>query len=231
MKRCLFLSFLLPLLTACPQPKLPEPVIPPPPEPTVSVLIKSVPDNVEIVFDEQRISTPAKFKIHSIDQLLNNNIQALNMPEVTEQRINIYSEEEIEVSLIFDSGQSKMSRALGLAKIIVFDYGEGVTFDFNKYEIKPAFEPLLAKQADMLKKYFDGIDVYICGHSDSIGRRDYNMKLSLDRAKTVYDELVKLGVPRANMKVQGFGSDYPLVSNDTEAGRAQNRRIEIILGR
>jgi outer membrane protein OmpA-like peptidoglycan-associated protein len=200
------------------------------PEPAISLLIKSVPDNVEILFGERKVITPARLKIHSIDQLFVNNIKAVNMPEAVEQRIKIYSEEEIEVILIFDSGLSEMAKALRLTKIVVFDYGEGVTFDFNKHEIKPAFKPLLAKQADMLKKYFDGIDIYICGHSDSVGRREYNLELSLDRAKSVYDELLKLGVPRANMKIQGFGSDYPLVSNDTEAGRAQNRRIEVILG-
>lgn len=231
MKRLLLLLLLLPLFIACPRQKAPEPIVSPPVS-VISVLITSVPENVEILFDDKIVSTPARFKVRSIDQLLTNNIKAAkNMTEAVEQRIKVYSEEEIEVILIFDSGLSKMANTLRLAKILVFDYGDSITFDFNKYEIKPAFIPLLAKQAYMLKKYFDGIDAYICGHSDSVGRHDYNLELSLNRAKSVYDELIKLGVRGANMRVQGFGSNYPLASNDNEAGRAQNRRIEIILGR
>jgi outer membrane protein OmpA-like peptidoglycan-associated protein len=230
-KRGLFLIFLLPLFAACPQPKSPKPeLVTLPSENAFSVMITSVPNNVEILFGDMKAITPTKLKVHSIDQLLLDNIKAVNMPEVVERRIKIYSEKEVEVNLFFDRELSEMAKALNLTKIIVFDYGEGITFDFNKYEIKPNFKPLLAKQADMLKKYFDGIDVYVCGHSDSVGRRDYNLELSLDRAKSVYDELAKLGVPKSSMKIQGFGSDYPLVSNDTEEGRAQNRRIEIILG-
>jgi len=231
MRRCLFLSFLLPLLIACPQPKKFSELVVSPVESAISVLITSVPDNVEILFEKSIVSTPARFKIKSIEQLLTGNIKATNKIEAVEQRIKIYSDEEIELILIFDSEFSKVPKTLGLANILVFDYSEGITFDFNKYEIRPNFKPLLITLADMLKKYFDGIDIYICGHSDSVGRREYNLGLSLNRAKSVYDELLKLGVKGANMNVQGFGSDYPLVSNDTEAGRAQNRRIEVILGR
>jgi len=230
MRRCLFLFFLLPLLLACPQPKYSKLAVPLPKSP-ISVLITSVPDNVEILFDKRTLKTPTRLKIRSIDQLLIGNIKALDKTEVVEQRIKFYSEDEIELILIFDSEQSKIPKSLGLAKVLVFDYSEAITFDFNKYEIKPVFKPLLVNQAYMLKKYFDGVDVYICGHSDSVGRREYNLELSLNRAKSVYDELIRLGVQSAGMRLQGFGSDYPLVSNDTEAGRAQNRRIEVILGR
>jgi outer membrane protein OmpA-like peptidoglycan-associated protein len=147
-----------------------------------------------------------------------------------EKRIGIISENEVEVTLVFDRDQSMMAKVLNLPKILVFDYGEGITFDFNKSELKPNLKPILLKQADMLKNYFSGIDIYICGHSDSIGRRERNLELSLARAEAVFNELAELGVPKESMKKQGFGSSYPLVSNDTEAGRARNRRIEIILG-
>jgi len=231
-KRALPFAFLL-LLIACPKPvslQPPEPVITQP-MPEISALVRSVPQNIEILFEGKSIGqTPANLKVYTIDQLSGGFSAANASDEVVEQRVSVITEKEVEVTLTFDLEQSKMAKALNLSRILVFDYGEGITFDFNKSEIKPDFKPLLERQAEMLKNYFSGIDVYICGHSDSIGRRERNLELSLERAMSVYEKLKADGVPRESMKVKGFGSDYPLVSNDTEAGRARNRRIEIILG-
>ena len=231
MKRALPLVF-LPLLIACPKPAPHEPATPHAPAPEISAIVKSVPENIEILFEGKNIGpTPARLKVHSIDQLSEAFSAANYQDEVAEQRVSFMAENDVEVTLTFGVEQSKMAKALNLSKILVFDYGQNITFDFNKSEIKPDFKPLLDKQAEMLKKYFSGIDIYICGHSDSIGSRDRNLELSLDRAISVYEKLLEDGVPKDSMKVKGFGSDYPLVSNDTEEGRARNRRIEIILGR
>ena len=232
---CFFLSLLF-LLIACPQtkPSAPGIEIPPPPfpEPDISALVTALPTSVEVLFEGKNLGyTPTKLKVHSVEQLVNNLTAADTSKEAVEKRISIISEVEVEVTLVFDRDQSKMAKALNLPNILVFDYGEGITFDFNKSELKPELRPILLKQADLLKKYFSGINIYICGHSDSIGRRERNMELSLARAEAVFSELADMGIPKASMKNQGFGSDYPLVSNDTEAGRARNRRIEIILGR
>jgi outer membrane protein OmpA-like peptidoglycan-associated protein len=228
MKRLLTLPILA-LLVACPAPK-PEPA--PRPEPKISALVLAVPSHAQIVFEGEKLGpVPAKLKVHTIDQLADG-FTAANMPEgAVEQRISVISESEVEVTLVFDSEHSKMAKALGLSKILVFDYGEGVTFDSNQSEVKPDFMPLLTKQAEMLKKYFSGIDIHICGHTDSRGGHAHNQLLSVHRAQAVKTELVKLGVPQNDMKVTGHASDFPLVSNDTEEGRARNRRIEIILGR
>jgi len=228
-----FLSLLF-WLIACTQPKpsAPKTVLPPPlPEPAISALVNSIPDTVEISFKGEKVGyTPVKLKIHSVDQLISSLATVSNLEKAVEKRISIISESEVEVTLVFDSNQSVMTKVLNLPKILIFDYGEGITFDFNKSELKPDLKPILLKQAEMLKNYFSGIDIHICGHSDSIGRRERNLELSLARAESVFNELAELGIPKASMKKQGFGSDYPLVSNDTEAGRARNRRIEIILG-
>jgi OOP family OmpA-OmpF porin len=62
-----------------------------------------------------------------------------------------------------------------------------------------------------------------------MGGPEHNLSLSLDRARVVADDLAGRGVDKARLKIQGFGSTYPLASNDTEEGRAMNRRTELIL--
>jgi outer membrane protein OmpA-like peptidoglycan-associated protein len=234
MRRSLPILFLL-CLAAC-KPELahkPAPPPPPPPlAPEISALVNTLPSGAEILLHGQKIGpSPARLQVFSITELTNN-LTAANMPDdAVEQRIKFISEKNVEVTLVFDRELSKMAKALNLSKILVFDYGAEITFDFNKSELKEALLPLLRKQADLLKTSFDGIDIYLCGHTDSVGRRERNQELSLDRALAVFSELAKDGIPKERMKPQGFGSDFPLVENDTEEGRARNRRIEIILGR
>jgi outer membrane protein OmpA-like peptidoglycan-associated protein len=214
-----------------PEPE-PLPPPPPPPEPEISALVNTLPSAAEIVFDGQTIGpSPARLQVFSINELTEN-LTAANMPDdAVERRVKFISEKDVEVTLVFDRELSKMAKALNLSKILVFDYGAEFTFDFNKSEVKEDLIPLLKKQADLLNNYFDGIDIYLCGHTDSVGRKERNQELSLDRALAVFDELIKDGIPKERMKPQGFGSDFPLEANDTEEGRARNRRIEIILGR
>jgi outer membrane protein OmpA-like peptidoglycan-associated protein len=122
-----------------------------------------------------------------------------------------------------------MAKALGLAKILVFEFGESITFDVDSYKLKPAFADMLDRQAEMLTVHFKDLDVYICGYTDSLGNGDYNLTLSLARAQAVADHLASKGMPRSRIKIQGFGSAFPIASNDTSEGRAQNRRTEVIL--
>ena len=65
------------------------------------------------------------------------------------------------------------------------------------------------------------------GYTDNKGPADFNMKLSQGRADNVMVELVKLGIDAGRLKAEGYGEQYPVASNDTEEGRAQNRRIDI----
>ena len=101
-----------------------------------------------------------------------------------------------------------------------------VSFDFNKADIKPAFRPSLDKLADVLIKY-DRTVVHVVGHTDSIGSDAYNMDLSRRRAQAVGDYLMDRGVPPARVRTEGRGESEPRATNDTEAGRQLNRRVEI----
>jgi len=70
--------------------------------------------------------------------------------------------------------------------------------------------------------------VSVEGHTDSIGSDAYNQKLSERRAQAVRDYMVSQGIDAARISVKGWGKTTPIASNKTEAGRAENRRVEII---
>ena len=68
----------------------------------------------------------------------------------------------------------------------------------------------------------------VYGHTDNVGDDNANMALSTDRAYSVYDYLMSKGITKEQMSFKGFGETKPLASNDTEAGRAKNRRTEFV---
>jgi len=105
---------------------------------------------------------------------------------------------------------------------------EAITFDFNSATLKPQFRASLDSVAATLAQY-DRTFVDVYGHTDSVGSDAYNQTLSERRATTVADYLSTKGVTRARLGTRGFGESQPVASNDTDAGRAQNRRVEIKL--
>ena len=103
-----------------------------------------------------------------------------------------------------------------------------VTFAFDSSKLNPQFDPVLDKLANTLVEYNQTV-IQIAGHTDSTGSHAYNMKLSLARADSVKSYLVSRGVPSARLVTIGAGPDYPIASNATDAGRAENRRVEITI--
>ena len=102
----------------------------------------------------------------------------------------------------------------------------GITFPINSYEIQPQFYPVLNEVAETLKAYPSTlIDVY--GHTDPSGGDRINIPLSQNRAQAVANYLAARGVSAARIATQGFGSSQPIADNSTEAGRQQNRRVEL----
>jgi outer membrane protein OmpA-like peptidoglycan-associated protein len=112
--------------------------------------------------------------------------------------------------------------------VIKLNLPDGVTFDFAKYDLKPQFYPALNTIASTLKEYNQTI-VEVSGHTDSIGSDAANQVLSERRANAVSSYLIGQGVVRERFEVVGMGERYPVASNDTDAGRALNRRVEIRL--
>lgn len=112
--------------------------------------------------------------------------------------------------------------------VIKLNLPDGVTFDFAKYDLKPQFYPALNTIASTLKEYNQTI-VEVSGHTDSIGSDAANQTLSERRANAVSGYLMGQGVQRERFEVVGMGERYPVASNDTDSGRALNRRVEIRL--
>ena len=101
-----------------------------------------------------------------------------------------------------------------------------VNFDFDKSDIKPEYHETLAEFASYMRQQQSFTVVEIAGHTDSVGSDAYNQKLSERRAKSVRDYLVnKLGMDGKLFSAVGYGESKPIASNDTDAGRAENRRI------
>jgi outer membrane protein OmpA-like peptidoglycan-associated protein len=104
----------------------------------------------------------------------------------------------------------------------------GIYFDFNKTDVKPESEPAL-KEITRLLQQDAKLKIYVVGHTDNVGGLDYNMKLSHQRAEAVIKELTsKYGIAPDRLKAGGVGPLAPVSSNDTEEGKAKNRRVELV---
>ncbi len=104
----------------------------------------------------------------------------------------------------------------------------GIYFDFNKADIKPESEPSIKEIAKLLQEN-KGLKLYVVGHTDNVGTIDYNMKLSKARADAVMKELVtKYKITAQRLKAYGVGQLAPVATNETEDGRAKNRRVELV---
>ena len=109
---------------------------------------------------------------------------------------------------------------------VTFD--SGILFDFNKSNLSASAKNSLSQFAASLQNN-PQTDVQIYGHTDNVGTRAANEKVSTQRAEEVRKYLVNSGVSNSRLTSQGLAYDYPVASNDTEAGRAQNRRVEIYI--
>lgn len=101
-----------------------------------------------------------------------------------------------------------------------------ITFAFDSSNLQPQFYPVLDDVARTLTEYNQTI-VEVAGHTDSVGSDAYNNDLSMRRAQSVANYLAGRGVMQQRLITVGAGESRPIASNDTEAGRAQNRRVEI----
>jgi len=103
-----------------------------------------------------------------------------------------------------------------------------VLFDTGQYSLKPGAREKLAKVAGILLAYH-GLNIAVGGYTDNVGGDEMNQKLSENRATSVRDYLVQEGVITNSVSARGFGNTLPVASNDTSAGRQQNRRVELLV--
>lgn len=105
---------------------------------------------------------------------------------------------------------------------------EVANFAFDSKEIRSDMNKMTELMKD-IQRHPDAV-ILVEGHTDNIGPEEYNKALSLERARAVAQELIKQNYPN-EIRTYGAGSAMPIASNDTEEGRAQNRRVDVVLVR
>ena len=135
----------------------------------------------------------------------------------------IVEEKAMEQYIVADAGA--LAKEISLTgKVAVY----GIFFDTGKAVVKPESEPALAEITKLLKEDPD-LKIYVVGHTDSVGKLDYNMNLSRKRAEAVVEVLVsKHGISSGRLKPHGVGPLVPASSNRSDDGRALNRRVELV---
>ncbi len=111
---------------------------------------------------------------------------------------------------------------------ILVTFESGLLYDFNSSAVKPTAQANLRELARNFTKYGD-TELLIVGHTDAVGSADYNASLSQRRADAAAAYLTSQGVPRGRVRTEGRGLAEPVAGNDTETGRAQNRRVEVAI--
>ena len=125
--------------------------------------------------------------------------------------------------IVGDAGRSDMAQALKKdCRVTLL----GVLFDFDKATLKPESDAVLTR-AHVAIKANPGLALEVQGHTDAVGSEAYNQKLSEDRAQSVRAWLLARGIAAAQLTARGYGKQQPVADNDTDNGRARNRRVEL----
>jgi OOP family OmpA-OmpF porin len=135
------------------------------------------------------------------------------MGQVSKFDINTASEEDIADALQRDG------------RVVI---SGGILFEFNSAKITPSAMELVGKLAGVMNQH-PNLNVAVVGYTDNTGNFNYNIKLSQRRANAIVDQLVKDGISANRLAGVGVGPLNPIAPNDTPEGRAQNRRVELVL--
>lgn len=145
-------------------------------------------------------------------------------------RINAMELNEIDILKIEEPKEEVVEDIVEEPTIIVVLDSRSLNFDFDKYDVKPIYYDILENFINYVEYY--NYNFIIVGHTDSKGSEEYNYALGLRRAEAVRDKLIELGVDQNKiLGIQSRGESDPIATNETEEGRAENRRIEFILSK
>jgi outer membrane protein OmpA-like peptidoglycan-associated protein len=111
---------------------------------------------------------------------------------------------------------------------IIVKFDSGILFDFDKADLKANAKENIRQLVKTMNENAD-TDILIVGHTDNVGRASYNQGLSERRAASVKSYAVAQGLAAGRIKTKGMGAEEPISSNETDAGRAENRRVEIVI--
>ena len=138
--------------------------------------------------------------------------------------------EDIQAKLLVElEGLKEQAQVREDQRGLVVTLNGSVLFGSDSANLLPAAKDRLFQVALALQTLRPGQSVVVEGYTDSVGTDEYNQKLSLQRAESVRNYLVSQGVPADRIRAVGHGESSPVTDNDTPAGRANNRRVEIVI--
>jgi outer membrane protein OmpA-like peptidoglycan-associated protein len=149
-------------------------------------------------------------------------VQAEAFNDGTSYELIIVEGKAMEQSVWADAAALKAGIAAE-GKVAVY----GIYFDTNKAVVKPESQPTLDEIVKLLKED-KALKLFVVGHTDGVGKPAANLKLSTERAEAVIKSLVAQGVDAARLKPAGAGPYCPVATNRTDAGKAKNRRVELV---
>ena len=111
---------------------------------------------------------------------------------------------------------------------IIVKFDSGILFDFDKSDLKANAKENIRQLVKTMNENAD-TDILVVGHTDNVGKASYNQGLSERRAAAVKSYAVAQGLASGRIKTKGMGAEEPISSNESDAGRAENRRVEIVI--
>jgi outer membrane protein OmpA-like peptidoglycan-associated protein len=141
-------------------------------------------------------------------------IKGIDRPDITEEVVSQY-----------EHRLGNYPTDLPVLRVV---FRDRVLFDFNQAKVRPEAGQILDMIAASLRLEPPDVTVFIAGHTDAVGSVEYNLDLGLRRARAAAVSLVQEGVHQAQVFMVSFGKAVPVASNDTDEGRARNRRVEFL---
>lgn len=193
--------------------------------------------------EAQRNSLAAQNQLSAaeISALRDRNIQVSQTADSLRVAVSIESQRADSLRIAAEEANAKLNAALMQLRTLVVEITNlqqtsrglvislsDILFDVDKATLKAGAEANIRRIAAVLDQYPDNA-IVVEGHTDAQGTDAYNQKLSEDRAASVRASLVSGGVDPGNITSKGFGESQPVATNDTPAGRQQNRRVEVVV--
>ncbi len=172
---------------------------------------------MEVVTDE------ARYHVGVFATIIGDNNSNANVRGRTVALVEIVEIADFEATLEFVDADTMQTQIAETGHIALY----GIQFEHDKSTLTPDSDATLAEIAKVMSANA-GLRVYVVGHTDDVGALDYNQGLSLRRATTVVEALVQAGVEAGRLTPLGVGPAAPIGSNDTQEGRALNRRVELV---
>jgi outer membrane protein OmpA-like peptidoglycan-associated protein len=211
----------------CPAKPAPAPApapaaVVPPPAPAIAVTLAANPPSIKEGECSALLFTSSNASSVTIDQGVGS-VEPNGSRKVCPGKTTSYA-----IVATGTGGTANASATVTVVPRVIDRLAIHVNFDFDKATPKKVDEAELEKGREFLKKY-PGFKVSLEGHTDSIGPDAYNQKLSEKRAASVKEWLVSKKVDGSKIQTSGFGKTKPIADNKTKAGRAENRRVEVLI--